>query len=526
MALVELSEHERQEYLLLEPVYSPPRTGSNFNLIHPTQYFPEILASIRQSRIVAVDFETRGGDYSQSDMEAVGIGFAWDEGSCYFATNDLTREEQEDIIHLLNTHKGLIAHNVYFDGGVAKQCIGANPEWLYCTYSLYSYLANEGYAGRSWGLKTAQVELLLWESSNETELDDWLVTNGHYIGVRRLDTSVEYLRSEFKSGGLRPDKGEMWRAPVDILGKYCCLDAESTYLLYVNVLQPVLSKFPGLGTFMRDHWMGLIDTLVDQKIHGIVMDRPGLVARKNTLLAEIAQLDHQFDTDATIRPHILAIEAELLKDKGPQMPEKFKKDGGISKNFLKWEARMDLIQRRQDPAFRFNLQSGPQLRKLLYDKMGYEKKIFSEKGEPSIAVKALQSMGGIGHILTQRNWLVKELGFIEKYLELTENRPTIHPSFRTPGTTTGRLSSKEPNLQQVPKTKAMMQLFQARPGKVWVDLDFSALEPVVATEYSQDENMMQIYSDLAAYPTIKVFTEQLNKLGIKYEIKHDKIILL
>ena len=177
-----------------------------------------------------------------------------------------------------------------------------------------------------------------------------------------------------------------------------------------------------------------------------------------------------------------------------------------SKNWTKWYARMDLINRRQDPDYCFNIQSGPQLRELLYNRLGYEIKILSEKGEPSVAVKALSVMGGIGAILSERIGLVKELGYIEKYLELTVDRPCIHPSFRTPGTVTGRLSSKEPNLQQVSKTKAMMSLFVARPGKVWVDLDFSALEPVVATEYSQDENMMQIYGDGRPANDIYIFT--------------------
>lgn len=495
MSLAQLSEHERQEYLLLTPRHCPPRTGSNFNLIHPTEYFSDIIASIRASAIVAVDFETKGNDYSREDFEAVGIGFAWDEGSCYFEGNNLTRQQQEDILHLLDTHKGLIAHNVYFDGGVAKQCLGANPKWLYCTYSLYSYLANEGFAGRSWGLKTAQVELLLWESSNEKELDEWLVINGYYRGIRRIDNTEESLRREFETGALKPDKGEMWRAPVDILGKYCILDAESTYQLYLAILRPALDRFPGLDSFVRDHWMGLIDTLVDQRNHGILMNRPGLIERKNTLTAQITKLTHDFIHHPQVHKQILEMEKQMAFEYVERQPTKFNKNGSLSKNWEKWYARMTRINERRDEEYTFNIQSGPQLRELLYNKLGMEVKVLTEKGEPAIAVKALSSMGEIGAILTERIGLVKELGYIEKYLELTVDRPTIHPSFRTPGTTTGRLSSNNPNMQQISKTKAMMSLFVARPGKVWVDLDFSALEPVVVTEYSQDENMMQIYGN-------------------------------
>jgi DNA polymerase I-like protein with 3'-5' exonuclease and polymerase domains len=494
MSLVQLSEHERQEYLLLQPVVRPARTGTNFQLVHPIESLQDILSSIRESRIVAVDFETRGGDYS-ADMQAIGIGFAWDEGNCYFDIGSLSNRDKQAIVAALNNHQGLIAHNVYFDGGVAKQCLGVSPKWKYCTYSLYSYLANEGYAGRSWGLKVAQVELLGWKDSNEHELDDWLIVNGYYIGNRRVDHSPEYLRTQFREGKIRPDKSAMWNAPAHILGKYCCLDAESTYLLYMEVLELALRRFPDLDRFICDHWMGLIDTLIDQKIYGIEMDRPGLIERKNTLLAQIASLDVQFERMPEVYPHVLAMEQEYKQEHLAKEPARIKKDGGISKNWEKWNARLALIDNRQDPEYRFNMQSTMQLRELLYNRLGNEPRIFSDKGEPSTSIKALQPMGAVGKLLTERAWLVKELGYIEKYLELTETRPTIHPSFRTPGTTTGRLSSKEPNLQQVPKSKAVMSLFRARPGKVWVDLDFSALEPVVATEYSQDENMMQIYGD-------------------------------
>lgn len=424
------------------------------------------------------------------------MGLAWDEGSCYFNWTDLNDAERNYLGSNIFRHKGLIAHNVYFDGGVVKKLWGEHATWHMCTYSLYSYLANEGFAGRYWGLKTAQTELLLWPSSNEGELDKWLVLNGYYIGNRRLDSSIEYLTAEYEKGGLRADKGEMWRAPSDILGKYCILDAESTYLLFDRILSPSLGQFSGLQDFLSDHWMGLIRILIDQKIQGIEMDRPGLIARKNHNLALVAKLEHDFLEHEEVAPHIYDMEQVTIQNEVlVKEPPRLKKNGEVSKNWLKWDQRLQSAKDGLIPEYRFNINSGMQLRELLYERMGFKKEIYTEKGEASTAFKALLKLGGIGIILTQRAELVKELSYIDKYLELTVDRSTIHPSFRTPGTTTGRLSSKEPNLQQVPKTKAMMQLFKARPGHVWVDLDFSALEPVVATEYSQDQNMMQIYGN-------------------------------
>lgn len=501
---VELIEHEKPQYLLLTPILCLPRSGPEYNVFATGQDIHRICNSFNRSSYLALDFETKGGDYSD-DIEIIGMGLAWDSGSCYLNWSDLTEGEMNYLGSNVFRHKGLIAHNVYFDGGVVRKLWGEHARWHMCTYSLYSMLANEGYAGRYWGLKVAQTELLLWESSNEGDLDEWLVVNGYYIGNRRKDDSPEYLKAEYVSGGLRPNKGEMWRAPAEILGKYCILDAESTYLLYTEVLRPALQNYPGLEEFVIGHWMGLIRTLIDQKIHGILMDREGLKARKNELLASIQRLEHSFIHMPETMPHIIAMEAVMRDELRARAPERLKKEGGVSKNWEKWNAKLAQADAGQLDEYNFNINSGPQLRELLYDRIGLPCKVFTEKGEASTAFKALRSLGGIGSILTERMGLVKELSYIDKYLELTESRDTIHPSFRTPGTTTGRLSSKEPNLQQVPKTRAVMSLFKARPGTVWVDLDFSALEPVVATEYSKDRNMMQIYGDNMPANDIYIF---------------------
>lgn len=544
-ALVTIVEHDTEEYLLLNPTPCPPRTGPNYNVFASYQDVDQLINALDQSTVVALDFETKGGDYSD-DIQIIGVGLAWDTGSCYYNWADIRGGYRQRLIDCLLNHPSLIAHNIYFDGGVALKHWGKHANWLCDTYSTYSFLANEGIEGRFWGLKAAQVELLCWASSNETELDRWLVTNGYYRGNKRLDSSYEYLNAEYESGGLKPDKGEMWRAPIDILGKYCILDAESTYLLYTRILSPVLGQFSGLADFLSGPWMNHILRHIEQKMYGILMDRPGLLSYKQQLELDIDRLTSEFmNHDETIK-HIRIIEREWYEEEASKpAPPQFKKDGGISKNYLNRQKRLQDIEQGLNPDYRFNINSAVQLRDLIYNRMGKPVRIETEKGEASTAAKALRSLGGVFNILVQRADHVKELTYIDKYLELTEKRLTIHPSFRTPGTTTGRLSSKEPNLQQVPKTRAVMSLFKARPGTVWVDLDFSALEPVVATEFSRDPNMALIYGDNRPANDIYIFVmahipgmrERTQALGydprnptkeslarVKKEMKHERSI--
>lgn len=515
-------------FVLLTPGLHPPRQGSTFQLLATYRDIPWILESAAKSQFLAVDLETRGGDYS-GDIDIIGIGLAWDTGSCYLHWADLFPSSRSRIAAALLHHPGVIAHNVYFDGGVIRRLWERHANWYACTYALYAYLANES-PERKWGLKAAQTELLGWESSNEGELDEWLVTNGYYIGNRRLDGSPEYLLSEFQQGKLKPDKGEMWRAPPDVLGKYCVLDAEACYLLFTEVLNPVYQKFPGLQQLFPEV-MREIEILIDQRLHGILVDRDGLRSRSAALLAEISQLEQKFLEHSQTKNHIREIEMHLilplresepekyLKQKWPTEPPKFRKDGSmskswqnwkqktdemrrlgpeLSKNWTNWQARLTSAIEGTNPDYRFNVNSGPQLRELLYEKLKFEPRIYTETGLPAIGHKAYKHMGELGRILSERADLVKELSYVDKYIELVAaGRDTIHPSYRAPGTVTGRLSSKEPNMQQIPKTRAMMSLFHARPGHVWVDLDFSALEPVVLTEFSQDENLLRIYGDAA-----------------------------
>lgn len=495
---VTVQELSGPQFILLTPGHHPPRDFSHGSWIdnkHNYNRYSDLIRRLYESRIVAIDFETKGGDYS-ADLEVIGVGLAWDNGACYIDWSS-PDNRSTDLLNMIATHPGLIAHNVYFDGGVFHKILGRHAEWHACTYALLAKLHNESPESR-WGLKDAQVNLLGWADSNEGDLDRWLVSNGYYKGVRRVDNSPETLLELYNQGKLKPEKGEMWRAPADILGKYCQLDAEACYLLYTKVLEPVANKFFVLRDWFHEEFMHLIKQLIDQKMHGMLTDREGLRLYGEDLKSDIASLSAQFMADPRVKQAAAEIENEMRAEVYNKEPVKYTKSGKINKNYEKWLARCELIDSGGMPEYNFNIQSGDQLRKLFYDKLGYVPEIFTDNEtnpQPAVSIKAMKKMGDLGLLLVERADRVKALSYVDAYLELTEGRGTMHPSFRAPGTVTGRLSGKDPNLQQMPKTKAMMNQFLARPGHVWVDLDFSALEPVVLTEFSQDENMMLIYGD-------------------------------
>lgn len=515
---VTLTAHPR--FVLIEPRPTPARTGSNYQVVCPpcTDHGERLLQSALASPVVAVDFETRGNDYSLVFTESyvVGVGLAWDKGSCYFSTDDLSDKELELLIKLLTEHKGLIAHNVYFDGGWVRRDFGQHANWLACTFGLYMQCASEGFEGQKWGLKEAMVDVLLWSDTNETELDTWLVENG------------------YKKQNNAPLKGEMWRAPASILGKYCVLDAEATYLLYTEHLLPIVKRFPKLADYHHRDFLPHVMVHIDQKIAGIMTDRKHWVGYATELERAIIESEHNFREHPLVAPHIQEFEAEKVREfltteparykkkKVRQEPAKLTKSGEVSKNWIKWsllenlppeesknwqnwDAKRRLIEIGIEPGYSFNLQSGDHLRWLMYDKLKHKVLLQTDSGMPAISEDALQSMGDVGQILIGRALKVKELSYVADYIERVEHRPTIHPSFKMPGTVTGRLAGKAPNLQQLPKTRGTLSGFVSRPGHSFVDCDVNALEMVVTAELSQDSNLLALYGPGAKKNDIYLF---------------------
>lgn len=89
--------------------------------------------------------------------------------------------------------------------------------------------------------------------------------------------------------------------------------------------------------------------------------------------------------------------------------------------------------------------------------------------------------------------IVKQLQFINDWLEV-QHEGRIYPTYNMANTRTGRLSCSEPNLQQVPRDKAIRSLFVPSVGKVFVIADYAQIEPRIAAHYSQDRALLKVFT--------------------------------
>ena len=151
----------------------------------------------------------------------------------------------------------------------------------------------------------------------------------------------------------------------------------------------------------------------------------------------------------------------------------------------------------------FNINSPKQLGDILFVKMNLPsgKKTKTGYSTDVMVLEDLESYGyNIARLLLDYRKLNKlKTTYVDTLPNLVDSNSRIHTSFNQIGTATGRLSSSEPNLQNIPvKTDDGIKIregFVAGEGKVLMSIDYSQVELRVLTSMSKDENLIEAYRE-------------------------------
>ena len=178
-------------------------------------------------------------------------------------------------------------------------------------------------------------------------------------------------------------------------------------------------------------------------------------------------------------------------------------------------ARMRKLEReiQEIAGIAFNVNSTQQLSDILFGKLGLPtdglKK--TQSGAYSTAADVLEGLRGrheiIDLILEQRQ-LTKLLGTYVDALPGLVNPRTgrVHTSFNQTGAETGRLSSSNPNLQNIPIRsdvgREIRKAFIAEPGRVLLSADYSQVELRILAHISQDEYMLAAFAPGRRHPCV------------------------
>jgi len=152
----------------------------------------------------------------------------------------------------------------------------------------------------------------------------------------------------------------------------------------------------------------------------------------------------------------------------------------------------------------FNIDSPQQLKTILYDKMGLKPasgRIRRGKTGLSTAASELEKLAG-GHPIVDLIFEHRELAklkntYIDALPKLLDKAGRAHTSFNQTITSTGRLSSSNPNLQNIPiKTELGRQIreaFAAERGNILVSLDYSQIELRLAAVLAGERHMLNAF---------------------------------
>ena len=260
-------------------------------------------------------------------------------------------------------------------------------------------------------------------------------------------------------------------SPTDVY-EYACEDADITLQLK-NKLEPELKKHDCEDLFYQIE-MPLMPVLAEMEMNGVCIDT-------NSLAETSKQLTHR----------MLEIEQKIYELAGEQ----------------------------------FNISSPKQVGDILFAKMKIiEKPKKTKTGQYVTSEDVLQQLRHkheiVGLILDHRG-LKKLLGtYIDTLPKLINPRTGhIHTSFNQTVTATGRLSSSDPNLQNIPVRgedgKEIRKAFVPEPGCLFFSADYSQIELRVMAHLSNDENMIEVFregKDLHAATAANIYKKPIDEV--------------
>tara|TARA_B100001173_G_scaffold306503_1_gene313455 strand:- start:123 stop:2807 length:2685 start_codon:yes stop_codon:yes gene_type:complete len=152
----------------------------------------------------------------------------------------------------------------------------------------------------------------------------------------------------------------------------------------------------------------------------------------------------------------------------------------------------------------FNLGSTKQLREIFFDKLGYRIIKKTPGGQPSTDEKVLAELAEeyeLPKVLLEHRTLSKLKSTYTDKLpgQISNSTGKVHTSFHQAVTTTGRLSSSDPNLQNIPirteDGRRIRQAFEPSKGHRFISADYSQIELRVMAHMSKDEGLLKAFQE-------------------------------
>ena len=438
---------------------SPAAPAGNYVTVLDAERFATWLEKLQQAELIAFDSETTSIDPQQAQL--VGLSFAVTAGEAAYVP--LTHSYMGVPAQLDRDSVLLALKPLLEDPGKAK--LGQHAK-----YDI-NVLANCAIGGNpDNGISLRGVA---FDSMLESYVLDSTATRHNMDALARK--YLDYTTISFEDiAGKGAKQLTFDQIPLEQAGPYAAEDADITLRLH-QTLWPKLQAIPGLARVLTDIEMPLVPVLARIERQGALVDARLLGEHSRELGARLVELERE----------AFALAGE-----------------------------------------EFNLGSPKQLGVILYEKLGLPVLSKTAKGQASTAEAVLAELAeqdfALPKVLMQYRTLSKLKSTYTDRLPEQINPRTgrIHTSYHQAVTATGRLSSSDPNLQNIPirtaEGRRIRQAFIAPPGYQLVAADYSQIELRIMAHLAQDEGLLYAFRhnmDVHRATAAEVFGVELEQVS-------------
>lgn len=478
---------------------------TNYKILSNRKEVADLIQACKVTKYCSLDFETTGTDFYNEEAFPTILGISFQPGSGFIIP--LGHHEspfKDNWVEILRW----FSDEVFMDMSILKVIFNAKFEHKW----LFRY--NCGFRGRVFDVMLMKY-LLDEERPNDLK-----------SLVRRL--LIQYSNYEQEMDGLVKKYG--WaKVPIDPLSKYCALDCDLTLRLCI-ILEPKLIKNKFYNLF-RNLLMMCSRFYAEAEYNGMLINREFLVileklSKQDIETSENSLLKHktvvrfdkyakQMHMDKLIDKVQVEIEELVTKYKSESDPKKIK---SLQKQISNREEKisrylMGELASSKEKYGGVNFGSPKQLIALFYEHpkgFNYPIVVRTDTGNPSTGEEALTAirteliqsgkMKGLEFIDT----LLKLRGdsklygtYIKGMLERLTPSNRVHGRFLIHGTVTGRTSSQDPNLQNIPRSTTSSHIktyFIPPPGYLVLEVDYSQAELRVVAEAANETTMISWFA--------------------------------
>lgn len=494
--------------------YTAPGTG----IIHSVQYpagvqeIAEALESLHQYAHLSADIEAFSLRFNEAGIGT--ISFAWDKhNGIAFACDYNAIQCQDDIDAAPDDCKALFGYFILnhkvralllkflteYKGEITWHHAAYDVKVMIYTLWMQDLLDTQGL------LTGLEVMTRSWQ---DTKIIAYLALNstaGNVLGLKAL-------AQEFAGNWAKGDIKDIRKIPLAELLEYNLVDALST-------------------NFVKEKYYPVMVADSQEELYYSLM----LPSLKLIIQIELTGMPLNAKKVQEVKAKLEAIQQDhlnvILNNGVIKTLELLLQTSAMDAANAKLKIKQHPLSKFSD--VKFNPNSGPQLQRLLYESMGLPVIDLTDTKQPATGAETIEKLINHATQPLYKDLLAALIGYgkatkilstfipaFEKAILKGDGVVWLHGSFNLGGTVSGRLSSSDPNLQNIPANslyaKLIKECFEGPTGWLFCGADFNSLEDMISALTTKDPNKLKVYAGS------KQFDVTVN--GVIHRIREEDVV--